>query len=211
MLRSLMAATGPRKAAPRRVPAAARARYAVDRARHRLRGASFLAAPNCDARPGAGDISLIVVHAISLPPGRFGGPWVDRLFTNALPAASHPYFATIHSLRVSAHLFISRRGRVRQYVPFDLRAWHAGASRFDGRSRCNDFSIGIELEGCDERAFEPVQYRRLAQVARALMQAYPAIEPSRIVGHSDIAPGRKTDPGPHFDWLRLHAELEALP
>ena len=210
MPRSLMAAAGARKPAAR-VPRAARPRYTVDRARHRLRGATFVASPTCDARPDPADVSLLVVHAISLPPGRFGGPWVDRLFTNALDPKTHPYFATIHALRVSAHLFVSRRGRVRQYVPFDRRAWHAGASRFDGRGRCNDFSIGVELEGSDDVPFEPVQYRRLAQVARALMSAYPAITPSRIVGHSDVAPGRKTDPGPHFDWLRFAAELETLP
>lgn len=209
MSRSLLAVGGGGKAR-RRVPAAARPRFAVGRATHRLRGAGFRPSPNCDARPVPGDISLLVVHAISLPPGRFGGGWIDRLFLNTLDPAAHPYFATIQSLKVSAHLCLFRDGSARQYVPFDRRAWHAGESRFDGRSRCNDFSIGIELEGCDERPFEPRQYRRLAEIARALMRAYPAITPARIVGHSDIAPGRKTDPGPHFDWLRLHAELEAL-
>ena len=198
-----MAGTGGRK----RVPAAARPRHSVDAARGRLRGAHFRPSPNFDARPDPADISLLVVHAISLPPGRFGGPWIDHLFSNTLPPDAHPYFRTIHQLRVSSHLCVFRDGSVTQYVPFTGRAWHAGESRFEGRTRCNDFSIGIELEGCDDRPFEPLQYRRLAQVARAVMRAYPAITPARIVGHSDIAPGRKTDPGPHFDWQRLHAEI----
>ncbi|MBI2384160.1 MAG: 1,6-anhydro-N-acetylmuramyl-L-alanine amidase AmpD [Gammaproteobacteria bacterium] len=183
-------------------------RYAVDRAAHRLRGVPFVESPNCDARPDADDISLLVVHAISLPPNQFGGPWVERLFTNRLDPAAHPYFETIKGLKVSAHLLIDRGGRVAQYVPFHMRAWHAGESCFDGRRRCNDFSIGIELEGCDEQPFAAVQYTRLAQVAGALMAAYPAIRPARIVGHSDIAPGRKTDPGPHFDWTRFIYGLE---
>ena len=151
-----------------------------------------------------------MVHNISLPPGRFGTGAIDRLFANTLDPRAHPYFRKIHGLKVSSHLCIFRDGAVRQYVPFHRRAWHAGESRFGDRTRCNDFSIGIELEGTDARAFEPVQYRRLAEIARLLMRAYPAITPARIVGHSDLAPGRKTDPGPRFDWLRLHAELEAL-
>lgn len=196
-------------AKPRRVPAAARPRLSVDLKRHRLRGAAYRPSPNCDARPVTGDISLLVVHAISLPPGRFGGPWIGHLFGNTLPPDAHPYFKEIHRLRVSSHLCIFRDGSVTQYVPFDRRAWHAGESRFEGRTRCNDFSIGVELEGCDDRPFEAQQYRRLGQVARALMRGYPAISVPRVVGHSDIAPGRKTDPGPHFDWLRLHAEISA--
>ena len=196
--------------ASRRKPAAARPRFGIDRATHRLRGARFRPSPNCDARPDPADVSLLVVHAISLPPGKFGGGFVDRLFANTLDPGAHPYFQEIRQLRVSSHLFVARTGAVTQYVPFDRRAWHAGESRFEGRTRCNDFSIGIELEGCDERPFEDRQYRRLAEIARLLLRAYPALTPARIVGHSDIAPGRKTDPGPHFDWLRLHAELEAL-
>lgn len=176
-----------------------------------MRGARWQASPNFDARPDGAGISLIVVHAISLPPGQFGGPWVDRLFTNKLDPDAHPYFRKIHRLRVSSHLCIFRTGAVRQYVDLDRRAWHAGESCFDGRTRCNDFSIGIELEGGDEQPFDPRQYRRLGEVARTLMHAFPAITPARIVGHSDIAPGRKTDPGPHFDWLRLHAEIGSLP
>lgn len=207
MVASLMAAAAVRKPR-RRVPAAARPRFALDRAHHRLRGAHFEPSPNCDRRPDPADVSLLVVHAISLPPGRFGGNWIDRLFTNTLPPSAHPYFGRIHGLKVSSHLCIFRDGRVTQYVPFDRRAWHAGESRFDGRSRCNDFSIGIELEGCDDKPFEPRQYRRLGEIARVLMRAYPGITAPRIVGHSDIAPGRKTDPGPQFDWTRLHAEIE---
>jgi AmpD protein len=204
---SLMAV---RAAAKRRVPAAAGPRFVVRRATHRLGGARWRASPNCDARPDPADVSLLVVHAISLPPGCFGGGWIDRLFTNTLDPDAHPSFGRIRQLRVSSHLCIFRDGDTRQYVAFDRRAWHAGESVFEGRSRCNDFSIGIELEGCDDRPFEARQYRRLAAVARALMRAYPAITPSRIVGHSDIAPGRKTDPGPRFDWLRLYAEIRAL-
>ncbi len=198
-----------RAAAKLRVPAAARPRLAVSRATHRLRGARWRPSPSCDARPDPADISLLVVHAISLPPGRFGGPWIDRLFTNALDPRAHPYFRKIHRLEVSSHLCVFRDGSVTQYVPFDRRAWHAGTSQFEGRSRCNDFSIGVELEGCDDQPFTPVQYRRLGAIAAVLMQAYPAITVPRIVGHSDIAPGRKTDPGPRFDWLRLHAEIDA--
>ena len=197
-----------RAAAKPRVPAAARARYAVQRATHRLAGARWVPSPNCDARPDPADVSLLVVHAISLPPGQFGGPWVDRLFTNALDPKAHPYFEKIRELKVSSHLCIFRTGAVRQYVSFDRRAWHAGESVFGGRARCNDFSIGIELEGADDAPFEAAQYRCLATVAAALLRAYPAITPARIVGHSDIAPGRKTDPGPRFDWLRFHAEMD---
>lgn len=208
MTGSLMAK---RAGAKPRVPAAARPRHAVDRAGRRLRGARWRASPNCDARPEPSDISLLVVHAISLPPGKFGGGWVDRLFTNTLDPKAHPYFARIHRLRVSSHLLIARNGETRQYVEFDKRAWHAGESLFEGRARCNDFSIGVELEGDDDTPFEERQYRRLGEVARALMRAFPKITPARIVGHSDIAPGRKTDPGPRFDWQRLLAEIGDLP
>lgn len=211
MSRSLMAPRPGRKPAVRRhVPAAARPRFVVDRATHRLRGARFRPSPNSDARPDPADISLLVVHGISLPPGRFGGPWIDHLFANTLDPAVHPYFQEIRQLKVSSHLCVFRDGAVTQYVSFDRRAWHAGASRFGDRVRCNDFSIGIELEGCDDRPFADRQYRRLAEITRAVLRAYPAITPARIVGHSDVAPGRKTDPGPQFDWIRFHAELEAL-
>ncbi len=174
----------------------------------RLRGVRYLESPNCDDRPAADDISLLVIHAISLPPARFGGPWIDQLFTNRLEVAAHPYFEVIKDLRVSAHLLIRRGGGVVQYVPFGRRAWHAGVSRYDGRERCNDFSIGIELEGCDTRPFTERQYRSLALVSRALLKAYPRMSAQRIVGHSDIAPGRKTDPGPHFDWARFRKAVE---
>lgn len=173
-----------------------------------LRGAARRPSPNQDARPEGLAIDLLVLHNISLPPGEFGGPWIDALFANRLDPAAHPYFATIHELRVSAHLCIFRDGKAAQYVPFARRAWHAGVSRFDGRERCNDFSIGIELEGTDERPFTARQYRALASIARTLLRAYPGITPARIVGHSDIAPGRKTDPGPRFDWPRFRCALE---
>ncbi|HVT37359.1 MAG TPA: 1,6-anhydro-N-acetylmuramyl-L-alanine amidase AmpD [Nevskiaceae bacterium] len=165
--------------------------------------------PNCDERPDADDVSLLVIHAISLPPDRFGGRWVEDFFLNRLDISAHAYFETIRTLRVSAHLFIDRCGRVTQFVPLHRRAWHAGVSSFGGRERCNDFSIGIELEGCDTQPFTAAQYRRLATAARAIMRAYPRITPARIAGHSDIAPGRKTDPGPHFDWARFRRELRS--
>jgi AmpD protein len=181
--------------------------FTVDPAGHRLSGARFLASPNHDERPDPADISLLVVHAISLPPDQFGGPWIDDLFLNRLDPDAHPYFATIHTRRVSAHACIFRDGTITQYVPFDRRAWHAGESVFQGRSRCNDFSIGIELEGCDTKTFTDAQYAALAGVTRALLRSYPAITPARITGHSDIAPARKTDPGPCFDWARLRAAI----
>lgn len=193
------------KAATRKRPL--RTRLSVDRVRRRLRGVEFIASPNCDERPDPADISLLVVHAISLPPGKFGGPWIGRLFTNRLNPAAHPYFEAIKQLKVSAHACIFRDGAITQYVPFHRRAWHAGESRYEGRSRCNDFSIGVELEGCDDRPFAAAQYPALARFARALLRAYPGITPARIVGHSDIAPGRKTDPGPCFDWPRFRSEL----
>lgn len=165
-----------------------------------LSNAEFVASPNCDERPAGEPISLVVVHAISLPPGEFGGDGIERLFTNRLDPAAHPYYAEIHMLKVSAHLLIRRDGSMIQFVPFDRRAWHAGASSWRGRERCNDFSVGIELEGCDDRPFEPLQYRRLAAVIAALRHRYPALD---VAGHADIAPGRKTDPGPCFDWSLL--------
>jgi AmpD protein len=181
----------------------------VDTDQGLLRGARQVASPNFDARPGGILPELIVVHGISLPPDQFGGPWIDRLFTNTLPADEHPYFATIQNLRVSSHLLIRRDGELVQYVPFQERAWHAGASSYQGRERCNDFSIGIELEGADEVAYEPAQYRMLGAVIVMLCNAYPSLSLTRIAGHSDIAPGRKTDPGPAFDWQRLYALLRA--
>lgn len=176
-----------------------------------LDGAVRRPSPNQDARPDPADVSLLVIHGISLPPAEFGGPWIDALFGNRLDLAAHPYFARLAGLAVSAHALIRRDGEVIQYVPFDARAWHAGASCFAGRERCNDFSIGIELEGTDDLPYTDAQYDALAWVARAVMQAYPAITPERIAGHCDIAPGRKTDPGPAFDWPRFRASIGTLP
>lgn len=174
-----------------------------------LQGIAHRPSPNQDARPAGCDIDLLVVHGISLPPGEFGGPWIDALFANQLDPAAHPYFRQIEGLEVSTHVLIRRDGELLQYVPFEARAWHAGRSCFDGRERCNDFSIGVELEGADEIPYEPVQYARLAELARSLMLQYPQIKPDRIVGHCDIAPGRKTDPGPAFDWGHFRRLLES--
>jgi AmpD protein len=182
----------------------------VDTQNGLLRGARFVPSPNHDERPAGAAPELLVVHGISLPPGQYGGPWIDQLFTNTLPRGEHPYFEQIAELRVSSHLLIRRDGETVQYVPFHLRAWHAGKSCYEGRERCNDFSIGIELEGADDSAYEAVQYRRLADVIVALCRAYRTLSPERIAGHSDIAPGRKTDPGAAFDWPRLRALLRAL-
>jgi len=169
---------------------------------HWLARAKRVPSPNCSDRPNGMAISLLVIHNISLPPGEFGGPWIDQLFLNRLEVGVHPYFADIAHLRVSAHLLIRRDGQLIQYVPFNRKAWHAGQSCFEGRESCNDFSIGIELEGCDDQPFSDQQYVALVQVTRELREAYPELTPARIVGHSDIAPGRKTDPGPCFDWQR---------
>ncbi|MDE2149829.1 MAG: 1,6-anhydro-N-acetylmuramyl-L-alanine amidase AmpD [Gammaproteobacteria bacterium] len=180
--------------------------------RHRLAGARRCASPHHDARPDAADISLLVIHAISLPPGKFGGArnrdFIDALFCNRLERTAHPYFAQLAGLRVSPHLAIFRDGTVTQYVAFNRRAWHAGESSFDGRAGCNDFSIGIELEGDDVHPFADAQYTSLARVSAAILNAYRNIQPARIVGHADIAPHRKTDPGPYFDWPRFLGELE---
>ena len=165
-----------------------------------LLGVEKRESPNYSERPPNTTIDLIVVHGISLPPGEFGGQGVRDLFLNQLDPSAHPYYATIQGLRVSSHLVIDRFGRLTQYVGFQNSAWHAGASSWLGRSHCNDYSIGIELEGGDTIPYTPMQYNTLVAVARTLMQQYTAITPTRIVGHSDIAPGRKTDPGPAFDW-----------
>ncbi len=157
--------------------------------------------PNFDARPLAAEITLLVIHNISLPPGEFGGPGVEQLFTNRLQPADHPYYATIASLRVSAHFYIRRDGELIQFVACGQRAWHAGISSWCGRERCNDFSIGVELEGSDEQLFADAQYVRLNELIHALRAAYPTL--LDVAGHSDIAPGRKTDPGPCFDWKRV--------
>lgn len=171
-----------------------------------LLDARRLPSPNADARPPGLPIDLIVVHGISLPAGEFGGPYIDALFSNTLPQ-DDARFAAERVLRVSAHVLIRRDGALVQYVPFGARAWHAGESSWLGRARCNDYSIGIELEGTDRLPYEDVQYRQLARLARTLMQQHPAITLDRIVGHADVAPGRKTDPGPAFEWSRLRALL----
>jgi AmpD protein len=170
--------------------------------------ATQIPSPNCDARPAATDISLIVVHGISLPPGKFGGGDVARLFTNELDSGADPFYPGIAHLRVSAHFFIRRDGELVQFVPCTHRAWHAGASSWRGRTGCNDYSVGIELEGTDNLPYAAAQYRRLAQVARALRHRYPIRD---MVGHSDVAPGRKTDPGAAFDWSGLGRLLGAAP
>lgn len=166
-----------------------------------------LPSPNQDDRPPGTVVDLLVVHGISLPPGEFGTGQVEALFQNRLDPSAHPYFAGIAELRVSAHLLIARDGSVTQFVPFLARAWHAGVSSFGGRERCNDFSVGVELEGTDDIPYTEAQYRRLAGVTLALMERFPAIGRQRLVGHSDIAPGRKTDPGPAFDWAALRRRL----
>lgn len=168
-----------------------------------------VASPNADEYPPGVQPDLIIVHGISLPPGDFGGPWIDRLFVNDLPADAHPYFRQIEGLKASSHLLIRRDGELVQYVSFQRRAWHAGVSTYQGRERCNDFSIGIELEGTDDQAYEAVQYQRLAMAIISLCNCYPSLSVQRIVGHSDVAPGRKTDPGDAFDWVRLHAMISA--
>lgn len=176
-----------------------KADYQIDEQGEWLVGARVVPSPNCDDRLDSSDIDLLVIHGISLPPGKYGGDFIEQLFTNTLDKNAHPYFAEIHELRVSSHLLISRKGDVTQYVPFIKRAWHAGESTFCGRSQCNDFAIGIELEGCDEEAYTDAQYEILAQITNLICQRWRKITKDRIVGHSDIAPGRKTDPGPAFD------------
>lgn len=166
--------------------------------------------PNQDKRPESGEINLLVIHGISLPPDEYGGPWIDLLFQNQLPSDAHPYFTEIHHLHVSAHLLIRRDGELVQYVPLSQRAWHAGQSCFEGRSDCNDYSIGIELEGSDETPYTDAQYAMLANTIRLIQKDYPAITDERITGHSDIAPERKTDPGPAFRWDYLRQLLAKL-
>lgn len=167
-------------------------------------GVRRIESPNCDDRPPGQNIDLVVVHAISLPPRSFGTGAIARLFTNQLDPAEHPYYASISNLRVSAHLLVERHGSAIQFVPLDRRAWHAGVSCWRARQRCNDFSIGIELEGSDDDAFEDVQYETLAALISAIRKRHSPVD---LAGHSDVAPGRKSDPGPHFDWARLHRLL----
>ena len=165
----------------------------------------FVPSPNCDERPAGAAIELLVVHAISLPPGQFGGAGVEALFTNTLDTSAHPYSAGLAGLRVSAHFLVRRDGGIVQFVPCARRAWHAGESTWRGRSRCNDFSVGVELEGTDDVPFEPAQYASLAALTHGLRARYGIAD---IAGHSDIAPGRKTDPGPRFDWALFRSLIE---
>lgn len=170
------------------------------------RGARQVPSPNCDARPAGAETTLLVVHSISLPPGEFGGEAIEQLFTNRLDPAAHPAFGELRAVRVSAHFLVRRDGELIQFVPVHRRAWHAGVSRWRGRQRCNDFSIGVELEGTPQHAFADPQYAQLARLVRALRSALPLRE---IAAHSDIAPGRKSDPGDRFDWSRLFFTLAA--
>lgn len=170
-----------------------------------LQGVRCIASPNCDQRPPGIAVELLVIHSISLPPGEFGGPGIIDLFTNKLDPGAHPYYRDIAGLKVSSHFLIRRDGEIIQFVPCGMRAWHAGESNWRGRGSCNDFSIGIELEGCEESAFEHAQYERLVELTFALQAKYPIAD---IAGHCEIAPARKTDPGPGFDWARYRELLK---
>jgi len=183
------------------------AQLRIDAATGLLTGVRQVLSPHCDARPAGVSPELLIVHGISLPPGEFAGPWIDRLFTGTLAPEAHPYFREIAQLRVSAHALIRRDGEIVQYVPFGERAWHAGVSSWRGRSGCNDFSVGVELEGSDDTPYTDAQYAALAALAAALVATYGTLSAEAIVGHSDVAPGRKTDPGPAFDWPRFRALL----
>jgi AmpD protein len=175
----------------------------IDAATGWIAGVRRIVSPNCDDRPPGAELELIVVHGISLPPGKFGDGWIERLFCNDLPADADPYFAAVADLRVSAHVLIARDGELIQFVPFKRRAWHAGRSDYCGRSECNDFSVGLELEGADSLPYAAPQYLALATLIAALRRTYPSLRAADVVGHSDIAPGRKTDPGPAFEWDAL--------
>lgn len=171
--------------------------------KHWLTSALKVSSPNCDKREDEGDISLIVIHCISLPEGQFNTPYIEQLFTNQLNPESHSSFIEICELQVSSHIVINRDGFITQYVPFNKRAWHAGISEFKGRTKCNDFSIGIELEGTEHSPYTDIQYTQLATLIQCLMQSYPKLSQQNITGHSNIAPQRKTDPGKYFDWEKL--------
>jgi len=172
-----------------------------------LEGALQIPSPNRDERPEGAEITLLVVHNISLPPGRFGSDGIVRLFTNTLDFSANPYYETLRELKVSTHFLVRRDGELIQLVPCAMRAWHAGASSWRGRERCNDFSVGVELEGDDDQAYADVQYSRLTSLLLSLRGRYPIVD---VVGHSDIAPGRKTDPGPSFDWRRFRESLAGI-
>lgn len=181
--------------------------YQVDAATGLLSGVAYRHSPNHNDRPAIEDIDTIVIHGISLPAGEFGGPWIDALFMNQLKGDENPGFVSLAGLQVSSHLLLRRDGEVIQYVPFHKRAWHAGVSSFKERGNCNDFSIGIELEGTDEIPYTEIQYQHLAAVIKGLLEHFPRISPDRIIGHCDIAPGRKSDPGAVFDWQMLRQLL----
>ena len=172
-----------------------------------ITGCRYVESPNHDERPAGDEVTLLVVHSISLPPGEYGGDAIERFFTNCLDPSAHPYFQEICGLKVSSHFLIRRDGELVRFVPIERRAWHAGPSSWRGRSRCNDFSIGVELEGTDEEPYDDRQYAALADLVAALQRAYPSLADGWIAGHSDIAPGRKTDPGPAFDWRRVERDL----
>ncbi len=174
-----------------------------------LPGIRRVPSPNWDERPPGTLVDLLVIHGISLPPGQFGGPWIEDLFLNRLDSSAHPFFRDIAYQPVSAHFLIRRDGEATQYVALSRRAWHAGRSCFQGREACNDFSIGIELEGTDDVPYEPAQYQVLAGMTQAIRERYPAVAAKRIIGHSSISPGRKTDPGPAFDWEHFRRLLAA--
>lgn len=175
----------------------------------RVTMARWCPSPNFGPRPDNARISLLVVHNISLPPGKFGGDAIERFFCNQLDAAEHPYFQTIAGMRVSSHLLVRRDGLPVQFVSLLDRAWHAGRSCFRGEEECNDFSIGIELEGADDIPYTAAQYQTLVELSQQIIAAWPEITPDRITGHSDIAPGRKTDPGPAFDWSHYRKMLDS--
>ncbi len=174
----------------------------------KIQGIHSINSPNFNDRPDEDDISLIIIHGISLPPGRFGDGYIEQLFTNNLSVTEHPHFLELKNLKVSSHLLINREGVLTQFVPFNKRAWHAGASKYKGREGCNDFSIGIELEGVDDIPYTEEQYLQLAEVLHHLFHAYPLLSRHSMAGHSDVAPGRKTDPGQAFDWDYLHTKLD---
>ena len=175
---------------------------------HYVSQARQVASPNFGERPEGAEISLLVIHNISLPPGEYGGPWIDHLFCNRLDPARHPYFREVADMQVSSHFLIRRDGELVQYVPCDKRAWHAGRSCWRDQQECNDFSIGIELEGTDHEPYTDAQYAVLVELIRVLRASYPGIAPDALAGHADIAPGRKSDPGEAFDWARLHNSLQ---
>lgn len=179
--------------------------WTIDPNTHRLRGGVFIESPNQDKRPEGVAVDLLVIHNISLPPGVFGGTGVIELFSNTLNTEVHPAYENLKGLKVSAHAFIRRTGEIIQFVPFHKRAWHAGESFYEGRTRCNDFSIGVELEGTDDLPYEPEQYKALVGLTKALLKAYPTLK--NTVGHSDIAPSRKTDPGSCFDWAYYRQQV----